>query len=248
MRAGILVAIVSFVLLPAGVSAQHIPIPVVGRDPAEPQPLPRVPEPIARELAYKQSRVAVESYPLMSVFQSPGFSSDGRTATWATLGAGTRGEYHFTPTLSATLDLTSSLLGGPAIVQTAELGARMRAAPSERRLYPYADVRAGYVAAYPGNLGSFVSETFGSAASRPAGGAYYSRGFSAVVGAGAEYALTRRFYLTTGASLMRSRMTAHDVTRPQTLDPTFALNAFRYMIGVRYNPVRIISTSVVDGR
>jgi hypothetical protein len=254
VRTRVVIAIASLTLMPADLIAQrvpippHIPMPVVGSDPAEPQPLPKVPEPIARELAYKQSRVAVESYPLMSVYQSSGFSSDGRTNIWTTLGVGTRGEYHFSETFSATLDLTSSVFGGPAIVQTAELGARMRPAPSERRLYPYVDVRAGYVAASPGDFGSFVSETFGGASSRTVDGAFYSRGFSAVAGVGAEYALTRRFYLTTGATLMRSRLTSHDVTRPQSLDPSFTLNAFRYMIGLRYNPVRIISTSVVDGR
>ena len=248
MRNRIVIAVATLVLSPAALLAQHVPIPVVGRGPVAPEPVPRVPEHIARELAYKQMRVAVESYPLMILYQSPGFSADGRTTTWGSAGAGTRGEYHFTPTFSGTLDLTSSLVGGPATVQTAELGVRARPAPSERRVYPYADVRAGYVSAYHGSLGSFVEDVFGDPT--PSGGvaALYSRGFGLVAGAGVEYALTRRFSLTTGGSLMRSRLTAHDVNGSQPGDRSFAMNALRYTIGLRYNPVRIVSTSVIDGR
>ena len=248
MRSRIVFAIAFLALSPSVLIAQKIPVPVIGRGPTVPEPQPRVPEPIARELAYKQMRVAVESYPLVMVYQSPGFSADGRTATWGALGAGTRGEYHFTPTVSGTLDLTSSLVGGPATVQTAELGVRVRPAPSERRVYPYADLRAGYVSAYYGSLGSFVEDVFGDPTPSSGVGALYNRGFGLAAGAGVEYALTRRFSLTTGGSLMRSRLMAHDVDGSQASDRGFSMNALRYTIGLRYNPVRIVSTSVVDGR
>jgi hypothetical protein len=248
MRIRIVVAIASLLLLPADLLAQRLPMPIGRRGPASPQPLPPTPEPIARELAYRRLPISIESYPLLSFFQSSGFSSDGRTATWSVLGAGTRAEYRVTRFLAATLDLTSSLLGGPATVQTAELGTRLRPERSERRLDPYVDARVGYVSAFHGGLGSFADDTFGYPTPRGAYGAKYSRGFGVMAGAGVEYALTRTFYLTTGGTLMRSNMTAHDFTGAQAVDPSFGMNAFRYTIGVRYNPVRIVSTSVTEGR
>jgi hypothetical protein len=248
MRVRVVVAIVALLMLPAELLAQRLPMPIGRRGPASPQPLPPTPEPIARELAYRHLRVSIESYPLLSFFQTSGFSSDGRTATWATLGAGTRAEYRVTRLLSATLDLTSSILGGPATVQTAELGTRLRPERSQRRLDPYVDVRVGYVSAFHGGLGSFAEETFGYPTPRGAYGARYSRGFGVMAGAGAEYGLTRTFFLTTGGSVMRSNMTAHDFTGAQSADPSFGMNAFRYTLGVRYSPVRIVSTSVTEGR
>jgi hypothetical protein len=248
MRIRIVVAIVSLLVLPADLLAQRFPMPIGRRGPAAPQPLPPVPEPIARELAYRRLRLSVESYPLVSVTQSSGFSSDGRTARWTSFGAGTRAEYRVTRFVSATLDLTSSLLGGPATVQTAELGTRLRPERSENRLDPYVDARVGYISAFHGGLGSFVDEDFGYPTPRGAYGARYSRGFGAVVGAGVEYALTRTFSLTTGGSLMRSHLTAHDFSGAQAADPGFGMTSFRYTIGIRYNPVRIVSTSVTEGR
>jgi hypothetical protein len=248
MRIRVVVAIASLVVLPAELLSQRLPMPIGRRGPAAPQPLPPVPEPIARELAYRRLRVSVESYPLLGFYQSSGFSIDGRTASWAALGAGTRAEYRVTRFLSATLDLTSSLLGGPATVQTAEIGTRLRPERSEQRLDPYVDARVGYISAYHGGLGSFVEDTFGYPTPQGAYGARYSRGFGVMAGAGVDYALTRTFFLTTGGSFMRSSLTAHDFTGAQPADPRFGMNAFRYTVGVRYNPIRIVSTSVTEGR
>ena len=248
MRTRVVVAMVSLLLLPAELLAQRVPMPIGRRGPATPAPLPPAPEPIARELAYRRMRVSIESYPLASVIQSSGFSRDGRAETWATLGAGTRAEYRVTRFVSGTLDLTSSLVGGPVMVQTAELGARVRPERSERRWYPFVDARVGYVSAFHGGLGDFVDENFGYPTPRGAYGARYSRGFGGVAGAGVEYALTRTFSLTTAGSIMQSRLTAHDFTGAQAADPNFGMSAFRYTIGVRYNPIRIVSTSVTEGR
>ena len=134
------------------------------------------------------------------------------------------------------------------MVQTAELGARVRPERSERRLYPFVDARVGYVSAFRGGLGDFVEENLGYPVPRGVYGASYSRGFGGVVGAGAEYALTRTFSLTTAGSFMQTRLTAHDFTGAQAADPNFGMSSFRYTIGIRYNPIRIVSTSVTDGR
>src|SRR5215210_7468516 len=139
MRIRAVVAIV-LLLLPAALSAQRIPRSVTGRrGPTRPAPLPPQPGPIARELAYKRSHLSVESYPLISYVQSPGFAADGRTS-WSSFGAGTRADYRVTRNISATLDMTSSFLGGPQLTETAEVGARLRPERNERRVYPFMDV------------------------------------------------------------------------------------------------------------
>ncbi|HET9012697.1 MAG TPA: hypothetical protein VFN38_12820 [Gemmatimonadaceae bacterium] len=246
MRIRAVVAIL--LLLPAPLSAQRFPVPRTGRDPARPVPLPRQPEPIARELAYRRLRLSVESYPLISYVQSPGLAADGRTSAWTTFGAGTRAEYRLTRHASATLDLTSSLVGSPLIVQTAELGTRLRPERTERRVYPFADLRVGFVSAYDRSLGPILYDAAGFPTPQSAYGIRYSNGFGGVAGAGMEYALTRTFSLTTGASVMVSRLTSHDFRGSQTVDPGFAMTSYRLTIGVRYNPVRLVMPSGGDRR
>ena len=236
MRIRAVVAIVSL-LLPAALSAQRVPLPGSRRGPARPAPLPPQPGPIATELAYKRLRLTVESYPLISYVQSSGFAANGPTA-W-TFGAGTRADYRLTPKVSATLDLTSSFLGGPAITQTAELGTRVHPERSERRVYPFVDFRIGYISAYNKNPDTFVADPFIDPAAQ---GSYaqYSRGFGAVGGVGMEYALTRSFSLTTAASVMRSRMTPHSLEGVQTGPRHYTMTSYRYTLGISYNPVRLI--------
>jgi hypothetical protein len=123
-------------------------------------------------------------------------------------------------------------------VQTAEIGARLGPERSERRLYPFVDIRAGYVAAYNSGLGSFIDNPFYPAPS----GTYtvrYSHGFGGAAGAGMEYALTNSFSLTGGASVLRSHMTSHDFTGTPAVVPSFALTAYRLTLGLKYNPVRM---------
>lgn len=239
MRVRAVVAI-ALLLLPAELSAQRFPVPRTGRDPARPAPLPRQPEPIAREMAYRRLPISVESYPLISYVQSPGFAADGGVSAWTAFGAGTRAEYRVTRFVAATLDLTSSFLGSPVRMETAELGTRLRAERSERRAYPFVDVRVGYVSAYDRSLGSIVDDPFGYPRPQVASGARYSRGFGGVAGVGMEYTLTRTFSLTTAASVMRSRLTSHDFRGAQPVNPSFAMTSYRYTLGVRYNPVRLV--------
>ena len=244
-------AVVAFVLLvlPGTSIAQRVPRPVIGgRGPAEPAPLPRQPEPIARAQAYQRVRLSVEAYPLISYVHAPGISSDSRVASWTTLGAGSRGEYRITDQASATLDLTSSFLGGPVIVSTAELGARLRPRRSERRAYPFVDVRVGFVSSYNRNLGSVIEDQFGFPVTRIADGPRYSQGFGGAAGAGVEYDLTRTLSLTTSASVMRTSMTARDFQSAAVANPTFALTSLRYTIGIRYNPILILRPPGTDGR
>jgi hypothetical protein len=242
MRVRAVVAIVSL-LLPAASSAQRLPVPGTAgrRGPAQPVPLSPQPEPIARAVEYQRWNLSVESYPQFAYFRAPGISSDG-TSSWASLGAGTRAEYRLMPFVSATMDFTSSLLGGPAIVSTAELGARIRPERSERRIYPFVDARAGYIVASSRELTSAGEDPFGNLAIPGANGSRYSRGFGGVAGAGLEYDLSRTFSLTTTASVLRTRLTSHQIQGAQPIDASFAMTAVRYTIGLRYNPIRVLKS------
>jgi hypothetical protein len=153
---------------------------------------------------------------------------------------GTRADYRVTRQLSATLDLTSSFLGGPLVMETAEIGGRLRPERSERKLYPFVDLRVGYVYAYHSYFQP-IGDVFESATPQPAAyGSRYSQGFGGVGGAGIEYALSRTLSLTTAASLMRNRMTAHGFRGNRPTNDKYAMTSYRYTIGIRYNPVRLI--------
>lgn len=236
MRIRAVVAMV-LLLLPAVTDAQRIRLPRMGRGPARPAPLPPQIPTVARELAYRRLPLAVESYPLISHFESSGFAAGGAASSWTSGGMGTRADYRVTRHLSATLDMTSSFLGGPALTQTVEAGTRLRPERSERRVYPFLDVRVGYVHAYDTYFRpiAFIDDS----PSAPYGpGARYSQGVGAVGGVGLEYALTRTLSLTTAASVMRTRMTAYGYRGVRPANDRFSMTAYRYIAGLRYNPVR----------
>lgn len=234
------IAALVLLLLPAASSAQRRRIPTVeGRRPGEPVPLSPQPAPIARELGYRRLRVSIESYPLITYAQAPGFTAAGGSSARTSFGAGTRAEYRLSPHAAATMDMTSSFAGSPVIVQTAEIGTRFGPERSDDRLYPFLDLRVGYISAYDRSLGSSNDNLYGYP-TQGVYGARYSNGFGGVAGAGVEYALTRTFSLTTSGSVMRSHMTARDFGSTQTVVPSFAMTSFRYTIGAKYNPVRML--------
>jgi hypothetical protein len=235
MRVGAAVAI-AVLLVPVGLSAQSIPPLGAGRrGPARPAPLPPQAEPIARNLAYKRLRLSVEGYPLISYIRSPELTGDGALSGWTSLGTGTRADYRLTRHVSATLDLTSTFAGGPMDVHTAEVGTRLGSERSGRTLYRFVDIRVGYVASSRSDFGA-IGE----------GAISFSDGFGAVGGVGVEYALTRTFSLTTAASMMRNRMTTRSFLGAQPTEASFGMTLFRYTLGIRYNPVRVIRVPGTD--
>src|SRR5690349_17499705 len=151
MRARVLAAMV-VLMLPSALSAQRIHLPI-GRRAPRPEPLPPQPGPIARENAYRRWRLSVESYPMVSYFQASGFPS------WVSFGAGSHADYLINRHVSATLDMTSSLIGSPSVVSTAELGTRLHPEWAEHRLWPYVDLRVAYISIYNRQLGT-VDNTF----------------------------------------------------------------------------------------
>jgi hypothetical protein len=242
-RAGAVLVVVAL-LLPAELSAQRLPLPGMGRrGPARPTPVGRQPEPIARNLAYKRLRLSVESYPLISYVRSPGFAADGLVSDWTSFGMGTRADYRVTRHVSVTLDLTSSFAGGPADVHTAEFGTRLGSERSGRTLYRFVDVRVGYVRSSSGYFHA-IADGFGFPTPEGAGGFRYSSGFGAAGGVGLEYALTRTLSLTTAGSVMRNRMTTRSLVGPETGERSFDMTLYRYTLGIRYNPVRVIRPPV----
>jgi hypothetical protein len=233
MRVRVAIAIAAL-LVPAGLSAQRIPPLGRGKQgPSRPAPLPPQAEPIARNLAYKRLRLSVEAYPIVSYIQSPGLAGAGAPSEWASFGAGTRADYRLTRHVSLTLDLTSSLAGGPMDVYTAEVGTRLASERSGRTLYRFVDLRVGYVGANTSSEFGAIGETYGA-------GSRFTDGFGAVAGVGMEYALTRTLSLTTAASVMRNRLTTSDFFGAQPSERSFNMTVYRYTLGVRYNPVRVV--------
>jgi hypothetical protein len=187
----------------------------------------------------KRWRLSVESYPMVSYVQSPGLSGARALATWSTFGTGTRADYLLTRNISATLDMTSSFLGGPVITNTAELGTRIHPEWAEHKLYPFVDLRVGYIATYDRGLGSY-GEAFPNGNLQGTYIVRYSSGMGAIGGVGMEYSLTPRWSLTTAGSVLQTRLTAHDFESTQPGVPTFGMTSFRFIVGVRYNPVRVM--------
>jgi len=238
MRVHAVVAIV-LLLLPAESSAQRLRLPGVGRR-ARPAELPPQAPTIARELSYRRLPLSVESYPLYSRIEATGFIAEGVNSSWTSFGAGTRADYRINRHLSATMDMTSSFLGGPTVMETVEIGTRLRPERNDRKLYPFIDVRYGYAYAYHSYFQP-LGDPFGASSPRPAAySSQYSHGFGGVGGAGIEYALTHTLSLTTAASAMRSRMTAHGFEGVRPTTDRYRMTSYRYMLGIRYNPVRFM--------
>jgi hypothetical protein len=206
------------------------------------EPLPPQPAAIARDLAYRRSHLSVETYPLISYIDAPGFGIPGVSSSWSTYGAGTRAEYRVKPWVSATFDMTASFLGGPSVTETAELGTRFRPGPSDRRVSPFIDTRIGYMHSYDSYAFSVDN---GVPFPTTAYGSRYSHGIGAIAGGGAEYSLTRSLSLTTGVSAMRAHLFTHQYSgslRPGTTD--FWLTAYRLTFGLKWNPTYLIRTNL----
>jgi hypothetical protein len=151
-------------------------------------------------------------------------------------------DYRLNRFMSGTLDLTSSFIGGPAITETAELGTRFHTARSERRVYPFVDVRAGYLYAYNRNFQRFDDQFIIPPQPQFGYVGQYSHGFGGIAGGGLEYALTRTFSLTTAASVMRTRMRVGGFGSSfQPQHGRYWMTTHRYVVALRYNPVRLIT-------
>jgi hypothetical protein len=234
------IVVVAALAFASDASAQRAPRPRIGGRP-RPAALPPQPEAITRDLRYKRLRYSVESYPFMSFVDAPNFTTGSVFAHWRTGGVGTRADFRIKPFLSATLDLTSSFIGGPARTETVELGLRARPGHFTSRVNPFIDARAGFMHAFDQFASPFDDPLIAGGARFY--GTRYSQGFGGVAGGGAEFQLTRRLDLTTGASVMRNELSAYRIYGAPTTasNGSFWMTSYRYTVGLRYNPIRIIN-------
>lgn len=228
-------AILAVFAVPGVVAAQRVPPPRLGgRGPTGPTQLPPQIAPVARAVAIQRSHVSIETYPMVSYIDAPGYAP-GALSHWTTFGGGSRIDYRVRRNLSATMDITSSFLGGPAYVQTAELGARVSPMRNERRVYPFFDVRAAYMNAFRANSATYM-DPYGYSLYYNAD---YSQGYGGVAGAGAEYALSRSFSLVSATSVLRSAMHTYSAQNAFTRSH-YTLTSYRVIVALRYNPVRVL--------
>lgn len=243
MRNRAVAAIVALLLLPAGLSAQRGGTwRLSGRQ--RPAPLPPMAPAIAREMQqYRRIAISIESYPMISFVEAPGFLTAGSVSHWTSYGAGMRASYRIKSVLSATLDMTTAPFGGMVSVETAELGARIGPELWDHKAHPFFDLRMGYMFAYEGNNTS-TSGSIVDASLRGYRSARYGHGFGGIAGAGIEYSLTRTLRLTTSASVMRNHMTTHRISATTTGvgDGDYRMRSYRLTLGLLYNPVRALQS------
>ncbi len=235
-------AAVALVMLPSALLGQRgrLPRGVQGKGPAA-APLPPEMPAVSRALAYRRSRLATEGYSMVSAMQLP--SGTGMTQ-FTLVGAGTHAAYRYTDRFSATLDVTSSLPVGSANAQTLEAGFRYSPSSLEARIRPFVDLRAGYA-----RVSAMVSEpTEESLVANALGGpslAYgnrSSRGLGGITGAGFDFSLTRSIALTSEVMAMRGRMSTYRWTGNAAIsdDSRYWMTSYRFMVGLRFNPVRAL--------
>lgn len=243
MRARALVA-VSLVLGPCILGAQPRQRLPIGGQP--PRAMPSGPQPrvVSEALRYQRLRISMEAYPMVSRVTLPTFGGvPGRSFTSG--GTGTRFEYRMARLAAATLDLTTSFLGGPIFNQSAELGFRFGPSRASGDVIPFVDARAGYFYALPNQqLGGFASNpgiTFANTMD-------YSYGPAAIGGGGVEFGVTRRFSVTTAAYYTRADMTARAYNRQVAAPGHYTMSGARFVAALRYNGVRIGNVPTTQSR
>jgi hypothetical protein len=241
MRSRLLV-LAALLALPSVLSAQILRIPRIGRGTPPPvAPLPPEAEPVARSLAYKRSRWSAEGYSMINAARVP--ATSGAITSYTTAGTGTHADYRYTDHLSATIDLTASMLGDPAITETGELGTRLRLLSLEETIRPFVDLRAGYMHMQNTSTATQTSIVLGAPNQQLGGENRYSRGFGSMAGAGFEMALTRTIAVTTEAATLRNRMTTYRLSTRSSPPPanTYWMTSYRFILGLKYNPVRPVN-------
>ena len=232
--------VTALLIAPAALSAQvRLPRGARGGTPPTAAPLPPEAPVVAKALAYKRSRWSGEAYTAINTFQVP---EGGGLTTYTSFGSGTRADYRYSDHFSATVDMTVSALGSPAISESAEIGTRYRPGSLDQRLRTYVDARAQFVHLYdtpnlPASSGAIVGG-FGQN-SQFVTGQRYSRGFGGVAGAGFEFSFTNTFALTSELLAMRDRMSMYRFSNPTSvpLASHYWMTSFRYTVGFKYNPV-----------
>lgn len=237
-------AFVALLALPSWSSAQRIPLPTIRRrGTPPPATLPPQPGIIANQLAYRRSKWSFESAPVVTHMEVPG--ATGGTTVFTTLGTANHADYRIGDHYAATMDVTGSTDFSSAYYLLTEVGGRYRPRGLEGSVRPYFDLRGGYTYMIQG-FTTAVAPNGDVVADNPfASGWRYARGVGAAAGTGFEYSLTPSLALTTEFTAMRSRMNDYHITGPAAIpanENRYWMTSLRYMIGFKYNAVRLYRT------
>jgi hypothetical protein len=234
------VLLIASLSLPAIVSAQVARPPRVGpRTPTGAAPLPPEAPAVARALAHHRSRWSSEGYTLVTNVQAP--AAIGGTLNYSTLGTGTHADYRYTDHFAVTMDLATSIWGGPGNNQTLEFGSRYRPNPWSEKVRSFFDLRGAYMHMYDNFLvPTGTAATVGGVNQEAVSGSRTSRGFGSIAGAGLEFSLTPTWAVTSELSAMRNRMTASTVNGLANVPSsnTYWMSSYRFTLGLKYNGVR----------
>jgi hypothetical protein len=182
---------------------------------------------------YLVSRFALETSPMLSYMQTTGFVAENIPANYWSLGDATQLSFRAAPSLMLTTGFTSSILGGPFSLSSAEVGTRVKPWASAR-FAPFAEARMSW--AYTSNVAvpsgivpiTFLYRSMYNADFTTGGG----RG--ALLGLGVDSRLTARYSLTTTLSHTRYAMEGRVLSGVRrTWD--YTNDATRLNVGLRYN-------------
>lgn len=226
-------ALLALVILTPAAAAAQFRIP--GRRALPPAiELPPQAPAIARDMVYQRMRYAVSTYSVVTRVVSPAYTGGYRPA-WTSGGVGSHLNYQLVPNLALTADVTTSFIGGPAAIETGELGLRV-GADSLQRVRPFADARLGYAYA----MNDYGSMLYVPNSSGTPYDARYSKGLGAFGGGGVEFGVTRTISLMTSAQAGRFRMWGFDYRGGAPSDRGYMLTMYRFLLGVQWNPVQLV--------
>jgi hypothetical protein len=238
MRSRLTLALLALSLPAADLAAQRIRIPLIGRGgptPEVPVDKPPLAPGITEAMAYNRyrlSRFSVEQYPMLTYLQTTGFIAEGIPTSNVTLGDGTHIGFRVAPSLSLTLDMTSSVYGGPFSMGSADVGFRLKPWTSPR-FTPFADARMSWAYTTPGTgFGSaavptifFARSMYGDFTSGSGNGVFF--------GLGVETRVTPQLSMTTALLTTRYSMEARDMGTRREWE--YTADATRLTVGLKYN-------------
>lgn len=203
-----------------------------GESPARPKELPPQSEQIAEDIYMKQARTYTAQYPILSFVSSPGF--DAQTRGWVSYGYGYSLGYMYKENLAITGDFVSSLLGGPQVMESVDIG--WRYFPNrdyERKLTPFLDGRG----AYHLTVDRYATTIPGSIISNPQyqHDTRLTNGFGLVGGAGFYYPLWANIDLSTEVLATRSRLTTIATSADTKANP-YSMTQYGFTVGFTYTP------------
>lgn len=228
-------ALVALSLPAASLAAQRgMKIPTLGRTPDRPaEKPPQAPgiHDVRLYNRYKLSRFSLESSPMLSYMQTTGFVAEGVPTDYWTFGDATQLSYRMSPSVFLTSAFTSSSIGGPFQLGTAEFGTRIKPMPGPR-FSPFVEARYSWAytsgTAMPSSAVPVVFVMEGRGDNFSTG-----HGRGALFGFGVDTRITARYSVTTALSRTHYEMHGQDISRMASWN--YVNDATRLLVGLRYN-------------